>query len=133
MTKLSKVLFFKIAITFFCWVLPLLFLSNRDLHELGFPDVQPMAIFIKLLGMAYASLLICYISGVIEIRHDRYPSITVWTGIISNGGAFILLSIGAFQQIWNDWGVIASGFMWFSLCATGVIFISLISLSSVER
>lgn len=133
MKNLSKVLILKIVITVF-WFIPLLFFPLRCIHEtLGFPDLGPAAIFIRLLGMAYGSLLVGYVFGLIATFRGRYPRGTVWTGIVSNGGAFLLLSIGAFQHAWDTWKGLAPGFMWASLGATGLISAGLIAFGPCGR
>ena len=134
MKNLSRVLILKIGITIAFWFIPLLFVPIRLLHEhLGFPDLGSAAIFIRLLGMAYGSLVVGYGFGLIEARHGRYPRSTVWVGIASNGGACLLLSIGAWQHAWDTWTCWAPYFMWASLVATGLITAGLIAFGPCGR
>ncbi|HEV7509540.1 MAG TPA: hypothetical protein VGS07_31995 [Thermoanaerobaculia bacterium] len=134
MKNLSRVLILKIVVTTVFWFIPLLFCSIRFLHEtIGFPDLGPAAIFIRLLGMAYGSLLVGYVFGLIDTLHGRYPSGTVWAGIVSNGGAFLLLSIGALQHVWDTWKCLAPSLMWASLGATGLISAGLIAFGPCGR
>ena len=133
MNNLSRVLDVKIVITFFFWLFPLLFFPISWLEEtIGFPDLGP-PIFIRLLGMAYGALLVGYVFGRIATHRGRYPRAIVWAGIVSNGGAFLLLSAGAFQHDWDNWKKLAAGFMWFSLVATGLISAGLIAFGPCGR
>lgn len=132
MQNLSRVLAFKIGITTVLWFVPLLFFPSELLRHLGFPDVEPH-IFFQLLGMAYGSLLVSYGFGFAATRRGEYPRSTVWAGIVSNGGAFLLLSFGAFRGDWTTWGGVASLMMWTSLAATGLITAGLIAFGPCGR
>lgn len=125
MKNLTRVLVFKMGITTVLWFVPLLFFPIELLRHLGFPDLGPR-LFIQLLGMAYGSLLVSYGFGFGATRRGKYPRSTVWTGIVSNGGAFVLLSIGAFRGDWATWRFLAPLIMWTSLAATGLISAGLI-------
>lgn len=83
--------------------------------------------------MAYGALLVDYVFGLIATRRGRYPRGTVWTGIVSNGGAFLILSIGALQGVWAAWGPLARMGMWASLAATGLISAGLIAFGPFGR
>lgn len=126
MRFLSTVLIFKIGITTVLWFVPLLLVPLPLLEGLGFP-LGPATIFLRLLGMAYGSLLVSYGFGLAATLRGRYPHATVWTGIASNGGAFLLLSIGAFQGTWAAWESPARLIMWISLAATGLVTAGLIA------
>ncbi|HEX2643812.1 MAG TPA: hypothetical protein VHU81_12535 [Thermoanaerobaculia bacterium] len=132
MRYLSSVLILKIGITIVLWFVPLLFFPVSCLERMGFPTF-PSAIFLRLLGMAYGALLVGYIFGWAATRRGEYPDSTVWAGIVSNGGAFLLLAIGASQGAWADWGAPARGLMWTSLAATGLISTGLISFGPWSR
>jgi hypothetical protein len=60
--------------------------------RLGFPKHEP-PVFIKLLGMAFTALWVGYVCGLREIENGRYPALSVSLGIVSNGGAALLLAI----------------------------------------
>jgi len=131
MRYLSGVLFFKIGYTIIlCF--GLLLLPTSFLETAGFPTC-PSAIFLRLLGVAYGALLVGYVLGLIQTLHGRYPRDTVWPGIVSNGGAFFILSIGAFQGTWAAWGSLARIAMWISLVATGLISAGLIVFGPCGR
>ena len=84
-------------------------------------------ILLRLLGMAYLSLALCYFFGLQSQQDKIYPSDTVWIGILSNGGAFaVLLNSGVRTTNWKEWGSLAKVFMWISLFATGMICSSLV-------
>ena len=131
MRNLSRVLILKIVVTV-AWFVPLLLFPIPLLKEMGFPTC-PSNIFLRLLGMAYGALLVGYAFGLVATRHGRYPHSTVWTGIVSNGGAFLLLSIGAFQGAWTAWELCARIIMWASLAATGLITAGLIAFGPRAR
>lgn len=126
MKNLSRALILKIGITVFFWFIPLLFFPVSWLKSIGLPDLGP-PIFIRLLGMAYGALLVGYVFGLIEGLNGRYPRQAVWAGIVSNGGAFLLLSMGAYRHVWATWEGWAPTFMWGSLGATGLISAALIA------
>jgi hypothetical protein len=132
MRYLSGILFFKIGVTTILWFGPLLFFPAPLLEKIGFPTC-PSTIFLKLLGMAYGALLVGYVFGLVDTLHGRYPRSTVWAGIVSNGGAFLLLSMGAFQGVWAAWGEPARIVMWASLAATGLISTGLIAFGPFGR
>ena len=125
MRYLSVVLRLKIVVTAVLWFGPLLLFPIPLLEKMGFPTCPP-TLFLRLLGMAYGSLLVSYAFGLADTLHGRYPRSAVWTGIVSNGGAFLLLSMGAFQGVWAAWGTQARIVMWASLAATGLISAGLI-------
>ena len=132
MRSLSRVLISKIGITIVLWFVPLLFFPVTFLERMGLPAF-PSAIFLRLLGMAYGALLVGYIFGLAAARRGEYPHSTVWAGIVSNGGAFLLLAIGASQGDWADWGAPARILMWTSLAATGLIATGLIAFGPWSR
>jgi hypothetical protein len=132
MRNLANVLIFKILVTAVFWFAPLLFLPGSLITRLGFPAC-PSVIFLRLLGMAYGSLLVGYVFGLVATRQGRYPGSMVWIGIVSNGGAFALLVIGAIQGVWVAWGALAGLYMWTSLAATGLITAGLIAFGPGGR
>ena len=125
MRYLSGVLFLKIGFTIALCLGLLLVPTALLVEKTGFPTF-PSTIFLKLLGVAYGALLVSYVFGLVDTLHGRYPRATVWTGIVSNGGAFFLLSIDAFQGAWAAWGPPARIAMWVCLVATGLISAGLI-------
>ena len=120
MNALSRVLAFKIAVTTLFWCVPLLFFPTPLLLWLGFPVPEPQ-IFLRLLGMAYSALVLGYCFGLRSTLQGVYPSSIVWVGLLSNGGAFAILAIGAVSGAWQSWGSLAQALMWGSLFATGAI------------
>jgi hypothetical protein len=92
----------------------------RWLKHIGFYDLGT-PVFVRLLGMAYGSLLVGYCFGFVDCRHGIYPRNTVWVGMVSNGGAFLLLLIGAIESTWSEWGWMARIIMWISLAVTASI------------
>ena len=120
MRALSWVLLSKIILTASLWSIPLLFFPASLLQWLGFPIPEPQ-LFLRLLGMAYLALLVGYVLGWRETRQNRYPEMVVWVGLVSNGGACVILVVAATLGLWSTWGAFAQGVMWTSLVGTGGI------------
>ena len=120
MKALSRILIIKIVLTTLIWCIPLLLFPAAWLKLLGFPVPEPQ-LFLRLLGMAYAALVLAYVFGLCDTLRNQYPQTIIWVGVISNGGACILLAMAALTQTWNGWGVIAQAIMWGSLLGTGAI------------
>ena len=120
MSGLSRVLVAKIALTLLLWCVPLLLLPASLLEQLGFPVPEPQ-VFLRLLGMAYTALVVGYVFGLLASLHGEYPLGVVWTGIVSNGGACLVLAVAAALGAWAEWGGFAQLVMWASLLGTGAI------------
>lgn len=125
MSMLAVILVAKIALTIVLWTIPPLLFSSSWLRRFGFPVPQPL-MFLRLLGLAYFSLAVGYVLGLQSLCHGIYPSQTVLIGIVSNGGAFVLLVTGVAQSVWKTWGPVAKATMWASLVGTGLITFGLI-------
>jgi hypothetical protein len=132
MRILSAVLTVKIIFTILLWVVPLLLFPTVWLHHLGFPVPEPQ-IFLRLLGMAYLALAVGYAFGLRSALRGIYPVGVVWTGIVSNGGAFLLLAIAAIHKVWASWEGVAGKAMWISLVATGAITVGLIVVGPLRE
>jgi riboflavin transporter FmnP len=122
MNPLKIILTIKVIFTIF-WALPLLFFPKHAARLLGIPVPQPI-LFAHLLGAAFLALLAGYILGLLELKHGKDISNTVWVGIISNGLAFLILLIFAGQ--WKRWGTGAEIYMWSSTTMTLLITLGLI-------
>ena len=125
MVGLERVLLAKIVTTVFAWALPLLLLPEDLFVALGFPPPEP-TVFLRLLGTAYAALVAGYALGLMRARRREYPAEAVIVGIVSNGGAAIVLGIAALSASWSAWGTLARLYMWFSLFAVTTITLGLI-------
>ena len=123
MNALRLLLQIKVALTVLAWCLPLLLLPASALSWLGFP-VVPM-IFLRLLAMAYLALVVGYLLGLLQLRRGSYPWATVWVGIVSNGGAGVLLTIAWISSAWATWGSFAQLFMGLSALGASLIAIGL--------
>jgi hypothetical protein len=115
----------KILFTFLIWCIPLLLFPSKLLAYIGIPEPINI-VFLRLLGMAYAALMVGYIFGLMATLHGGYPVEAIWVGIISNGGAFFLLIIYGFSKAWSTWGFLAQTIMRLSILATGSITTGLI-------
>jgi len=123
MNPLKIILTIKVFFTAIFWALPLLFFPKHAATLLGIPVPQPI-LFAHLLGAAFLALLAAYILGLLELKHGKDVSHTVWVGIISNGLAFLILLIFAGQ--WKRWGTRAEIYMWSSTTMTLLITLGLI-------
>jgi hypothetical protein len=125
MNHLSKVFVFKILLTIIGWCFPLLLSPPSWLEGLGLPQ-QSTYLFIKLLGMAYLALVVGYGFGLRESLRGRRAIGTIWVGIVSNGGACLLLTFYGLSGAWNTWGNLLPWAMWASIGATGLITLGLV-------
>ena len=132
MRPLHAVLAAKIALTVTLWAGPLLAAPASLLVALGFPEPRP-ALFLRLLGVAYAALVVAYAHGLRASRRGRHPDAAVWVGIASNGGAAAVLAGAAATGAWSAWGAAAQAYMWASLAATSAIAAGLVAFGLVGR
>ena len=91
MSNLSKVFVFKIAATLLAWCFPLILLPATWLELAGFPE-QETYMFVRMLGWAYLALCVGYWFGLQAALQGRRAMGPIWVGILSNGGAFFILS-----------------------------------------
>ncbi len=114
------ILLIKIVVTFILWAAPLLFGTPELFNYLGIPFPEP-AIFMRLLGMAYFTLIFVYYNGykLLKIRRNAAASeIAISAGIVSNGLAFIVLFYSGTSGAWNSWEIIGQIYMWVSTVLT---------------
>lgn len=91
MTALTTVLLLKTLITIVFLAGPLLTLPQAKLNaRLGLPGTPLM--FLRLYGVAMASLVIAYASGIWQALQGDFPWGIVAMGIVSNGGAAAVLA-----------------------------------------
>lgn len=90
MSLLKRVLWFKIIVTLFAWVFPFLLLPQSLFAPLlGF---TPQPVFpIRMLGWAYAALVVGYSYGLREAIKGHTPWGTINMGLVSNGGTAAIL------------------------------------------
>lgn len=120
MNTLSKILIAKLAATLSLWCIPLLLFPPRWLSLLGLPQ-QESYLFVRLLGMAYLAFCIGYGFALKDTLRGRMPLGTVWSSVVSNGGACALLLYYGIAGAWSAWGAPMQGVMWFSVLATAAL------------
>lgn len=99
-TLLSVVLVIKIAGTFFFAALPTLLASTKTIEKtLGI--VPEPIVFVRLLGWAWIALLVGYLNGLQSLLRGEWPFATIRVGIVSNGGAALILA----SYLINDKGI----------------------------
>lgn len=131
MVKLWHVIAAKIVITFLFWCFPLL-LGPKALFEwIGVPFPEP-EIFNRLLGSAYAGLLVAYWHGLLQARSGGLATTTVHVGIVSNGFAAIVLGKFGLSGDWANWSPLAQIYMWLSFAATVLITLGLITTGWIQ-
>lgn len=124
--KLWHIITVKIVITLLLWCFPLL-LGPKALFEwIGVPFPQP-EVFIRLLGAAYAAMIVAYYHGLIEARAGGSSAVTVRMGIVSNGLAAAILGVFGVSGAWVGWSSLAQAYMWLSFVATILITLGLIA------
>lgn len=107
----------KICVTALMWFVPLIAFPASLLEAIGVP-VGGATLFLRLLGVAYAALIVAYAAGAGHCAKGSYPSVIVRIGIVSNGGSFLCLIVAAFMGEWAGWGELARVYMWASLALT---------------
>ncbi|MEP0911746.1 hypothetical protein NDI45_12565 [Leptolyngbya sp. GB1-A1] len=120
MIKLWHVIAAKIFITLLLWCLPLLFAPKTFFDWVGIPFCEP-GIFNRLLGSAYAALVVAYWYGLVEARNGGSAIATVQMGFVSNGVAAIILGVFGFKGSWSNWSTLAQVYMWLLFSATVLI------------
>ena len=114
---MKLVLLIKIVVTTLLWAIPLLFGTPELFGYFGIPFPEPV-IFLRLLGMAYFTLIFVYYNGykLLKIRRNAAASeIVVSAGIVSNGLAFIVLFFSGTSGAWSNWGLLGQIYMWVSM------------------
>jgi hypothetical protein len=129
---LQQVLRAKIVLTVAVWCVPLLLFPESLLLRMGFPVPEP-ELFLRLLGMAYGALVVGYGFGLRSAKQGQYPAGTVWVGIVSNGGACLILTVAAVSGSWVAWGDVARWVMWGSLVGTGAITAGLVVFGPLRQ
>lgn len=129
MIPLEAVLWLKIVATVVLWALPLLLLPARTFPRLGYPVPEP-AVFAKLLGAAFLSLLVGYGKGLWALKHGAAAgqdvvASTVLVGKVSNGLAFLLLVVYGVRGSYRTWGRLARLHVWISILVTGLVTLGL--------
>ncbi|MBX2847426.1 MAG: hypothetical protein KTR16_03845 [Acidiferrobacterales bacterium] len=124
MNNLSKVLVFKIVGTLLLWCVPLLLFPAALLESLGFPE-QDTYMFVRLLGWAYLALCVGYYFALRAALKNKRLMGPIWVGIVSNGGASVLLACYGFTGTWSQSGVVFQFVTWSSVGATALITLGL--------
>jgi hypothetical protein len=116
------------------WGIPLLLFPSSLLSWLGFVVPEP-SVFLRLLGAAYIALVVGYCFGLQQALRGTHPLGVIWAGIVSNGGACLLLGFFGLYGTWSRWGAFAQAVMWGSLAGivaitAGLVFFGLCESSS---
>lgn len=90
MNAINLVLIFKIAITIGLLAVPFLLLPKQRLEKFVRLSGES-AILFRLYGMAMLALAVAYLGGVWTVQQGIFPWTVVLMGLVSNGGATVLL------------------------------------------
>ena len=120
MSNLSRVLVFKIGATLVFWCAPLILMPASWLESAGFPN-QETYMFARMLGWAYLALCVGYWFGLQASLQGQRAMGPIWTGIVSNGGAFLYLLYFGATGTWTTWGVALQFIGWGSAVAAFII------------
>jgi hypothetical protein len=123
--SLTQVITIKIVITICFWCIPLLLGPKPLFQWIGVPFPQP-EVFVRLLGAAYAALVVAYYHGLIEARTTGSAVTTVRMGLVSNGFAALILGLYGVGGAWANWPPLAQAYMWIPLMAASLITIGLL-------
>ena len=106
---LRTTLIAKIVITLVFWVsLPLVFPECL----LGFlfgetpeptPLYQALVLNTRLMGVTFLALVTAYAFGLRAIVGNQFPYAIVYVGLVSNGGAALLILVAALTGLLTDW------------------------------
>jgi len=90
MSVLALILIAKMSVTLLAVVIPFLFFPKPTLDRtVGFG--APDGVFYRLYGVAVLALLVAYGVGYVQVQEGIYPEGVVWMGLVSNGGATLVL------------------------------------------
>jgi len=90
MSWLSLLLIIKVVVTSVLVVLPFLFLPKFKLEK-AMNITTPTPTFFRLYGVAILALLVGYSFGIPYAENHNFPWGVVCMGVVSNGGATLLL------------------------------------------
>ncbi len=132
MSYLSWTFIIKIIATLLFWCVPLLFFPAELFEAAGLP-AQSTYMFVRLLGWAYLALCVGYGFGLRDsMRGIRSPG-PIWAGIVSNGGASLLLVFFGITGAWSSWSLLTQASLWVSALLTSAIALALIVFGVVSR
>lgn len=111
-----RVLQVKIAVTLLLWAMPLALMPQSWFGFFG--PVPPVLLFIRLLAVAYFSLLVVYVWGLVLWHKRQNLRGVLLTGLVSNGGAAMILILYRIQVEWGAWTIAGKIYLWASLLIT---------------
>jgi hypothetical protein len=122
--QLKHVILAKIAITLVVWCTPLLAFPPSWFRCLDVPPPDPI-VFARLVGMAYLALVVMYLHGWREARAGRRDVVAVRAGLVSNGGAALLVTYYGLDGAWDGRGNLGAC-MWVSAALAAGITVGLL-------
>lgn len=117
---LRKTLLFKIIVTALFWAAPLSFLPPSFFRFMGIP-YQGTYLFIRLLGVAYWGLVAGYAWGLSQERKGADTDGVTIMGLVSNGGALVVLLGYFLPGRFAAWGILAQIYLMASMTVLALI------------
>ena len=121
MNALSWVFSVKIVATVLIWCFPMLLFPSGWLLTLGLTPQPNDFMFVRLLGWAYLALCVGYGFGLRHALNGRRALGPIWVGIVSNGGACVLLAYFVSCGAWSGFSAAILFILWSSVVATAGI------------
>lgn len=131
MSPLEMVLWFKIVATLLLWALPLLLIPTSLQKKWKLIAIEP-PLFGRLLGLAYLALVVGYSSGIMTLRNGQWPTAIIWMGLVSNGGALLLLLFSGIRGDWSSEAKPTKALLWLSAAVLAIITTGLVVYGLVE-
>ena len=122
----------KIAATVLAWCLPLLFVGRSQLQALGL-DPDPSMMPLRMLGWAYVALCVGYTAGLRAALAGRVETGPIDVGIVSNGGAALMLAGHGALGLWDTWHPMLGFHLWGSALVAGGIAAALVAARLRQR
>lgn len=116
----------KIGATLGAWCAPLLLLDGAVLRTLGLTP-EPSLMPLRMLGWAYLALCVGYAAGLRAALAGRVENGPLDVGIVSNGGAALLLAWYGVTGSWTNWHMFVQFHLWGSALVAALIAASLLA------
>ena len=124
MTGLVRIYFVKILLTVLVWCAPLLVLPDVVADAVGLEGAAT-PFLLRLLGLAYLALCVGYAFGLQAAWVGQRRHGPLWAGIVSNGGAAVLLGWVVVSGTHAPWPWQAQAVVFLSAAAAALIALGL--------
>ena len=121
---LVRIYLVKVVLTVAVWCGPLLVVPEVVAAAVGIEGI-PALFLLRLLGWAYLALCVGYVFGLQAAWRAERRHGPLWAGIVSTGGACVLLSMIVVSGTHGPWAWQAQAIVFLSAAATALITIGL--------